>query len=260
MTRSKISTSSTKFVYFERIRKPRWQPWPLIGWDTFVFFFSSLKPLIGIQRNLTRSKISKSSTKLVLFGQIGKQRWSPWSLIGWDIFVFFSETAERNLTKLDRRQVLNIIISRNMCFIPKWSTRVHCYVAFCNNYAMCNTLQTALNCNAVCNTSYFKLRCDGNAICNVLQIASKFYHLKILKRRKKLINYKMHRFNNILLWIQLDTNLFELSMQNSQWTLHFKLVRTLFCPRALRNLGGIKTIRPSVYWFVCLSLCLSQKL
>ena len=30
-----------------------------------------------------------------------------------------------------------------------------CYVAVCNNYAICNTLQTALNCNAVCNTSYF---------------------------------------------------------------------------------------------------------
>ena len=60
-----------------------------------------------------------------------------------------------------------------------------CYVAVCNNYAICNTLQTALNCNAVCNTSYFKLRCEGNAICNVLQIASKFYHLKILKRRIK---------------------------------------------------------------------------
>ena len=94
----------------------------------------------------------------------------------------------------------------------------HCYVAVCNNYAICNTLQTALNCNAVCNTSYFKLRCEGNAICNVLQIASKLYHLKILKRRKKLINCKMHRFNIILLWIQLDTNLFELGMHNSQST------------------------------------------
>ena len=109
------------------------------------------------------------------------------------------------------------------------------YVAVCNNYAICNTLQTALNCNAVCNTSYFKLRCEGNAICNVLQIASKFYHLKILKRRKKLINCKMHRFNNILLWIQLDTNLFELGMQNSQSTLH--LVRTLFCPRTFAKFG-----------------------
>ena len=61
-----------------------------------------------------------------------------------------------------------------------------CYVAVCNNYAICNKLQTALNCNAVCNKSYFKLRCDGNAIYNVLQIASKYYHLKILKMRKKI--------------------------------------------------------------------------
>ena len=72
----------------------------------------------------------------------------------------------------------------------KWRRRAtrnaQCYVAVCNNYAICNKLQTALNCNAVCNTSYFKLRCDDNAICNVLQIASKFYHLKILKMRKKI--------------------------------------------------------------------------
>ena len=30
--------SSTKFVYFGPIRKPRWPPWPLIDWDTFDFF------------------------------------------------------------------------------------------------------------------------------------------------------------------------------------------------------------------------------
>ena len=133
-----------------------------------------------------------------------------------------------------------------------------CYVAVCNNYAICNTLQTALNCNAVCNTSYFKLRCEGNAICNVLQIASKFYHLKILKRRKKLINCKMHRFNNILLWIQLDTNLFELGMQNSQSTLH--LVRTLFCPRTFAKFWGkgIKT-HSSLCLLVCLSVPLSVR-
>ena len=117
---------------------------------------------------------------------------------------------------------------------------MRCYVAVCNNYAICNKLQTALNCSAVCNTSYFKLRCDGNAICNVLQIASKFYHLTILKRRKKFINGKMHRFNHILLWIQSDANLFELGMQKSKSTL--QLFRTLFCPRTFAKLvGGIKT-------------------
>ena len=45
----------------------------------------------------------------VIFGPIGKLRWSPWPLVGWDIFNFSSETAERNFTKLDRKQDLNIL-------------------------------------------------------------------------------------------------------------------------------------------------------
>ena len=32
----------------------------------------------------------------------------PWPLIGWDIFDFSSESTERNLTKLDRKQNLNV--------------------------------------------------------------------------------------------------------------------------------------------------------
>ena len=203
LTGSKISTSSTKFVFFGPIRKTRWPPWPLIGWDIFdfssetaernstkldrkqdlnvlyqvcvfradrknkmaamasdwlrhfwlllwnhwkefnetwqearsqhplpslcfsgrsekqdgrpglwlaeTFSTSPLKPLNGIQRNLTGSKISMSSTKFVFFGPIGKTRWPPWPLIGWDIFDFSSETAERNSTKLDRKQDLNVL-------------------------------------------------------------------------------------------------------------------------------------------------------
>ena len=200
---SKISTSSTKFVFFGPIGKTRWPPWPLIGWDIFnlssktternstklvrkqdlnilyqvcvfpadrknkmaalasdwlrhfrlllwnrwtefnetcqearsqrplpslcfsgrsekqdgrpglwlaeTFSTSPLKPLIGIQRNLTGSKISTSSTTFVFFGRIGKTRWRPWSLIGQDIFDFSSETTERNSTKLDRKQDLNVL-------------------------------------------------------------------------------------------------------------------------------------------------------
>ena len=45
----------------------------------------------------------------MFFGSIGKTRWPPWPLIGWDIFDFSSETAERNSTKLDRKQHLNIL-------------------------------------------------------------------------------------------------------------------------------------------------------
>ena len=201
LTGSKISTSSTKFVFFGPIGKTRWPPWPLIRWDIFdfsetaernstklvrkqdlnvlyqvcvfradrknkmvamahdwlkhfrlllwnrwtefnetwqearsqrslpslcfsgrsekqdgrrgvwlaeTFSTSSLKPLNGIQRILTGSKILKSSTTFVFFGPIGKTRWPPWPLIGWDIFDFSSETAERNPKKLDRMQDLNV--------------------------------------------------------------------------------------------------------------------------------------------------------
>ena len=50
-----------------------------------------------------------SSTKFVFFGPIGKTRWPSWPLIGWDVYDFSSETAERNSTKLDRKQDLNIL-------------------------------------------------------------------------------------------------------------------------------------------------------
>ena len=71
-------------------------------WLAETFLTSPLKPLNGIQRNLTGSKISTSSTKFVFFEPIGKTRLPPWPLIGWDIFDFSSETAERNWMKLDR--------------------------------------------------------------------------------------------------------------------------------------------------------------
>ena len=60
-------------------------------WLAETFSTSSLKPLIGIQRNLTGSKISMSSTKFVFFGPIEKTRWPPWPLIGWDIFDFLKK-------------------------------------------------------------------------------------------------------------------------------------------------------------------------
>ena len=78
-------------------------------WLAETFLTSPLKPLNGIQWNLTGSKISMSSTKFVFFGPIGKTRWLPWPLIGWDIFDFFSEIFERNSTKLDRKQDLNVL-------------------------------------------------------------------------------------------------------------------------------------------------------
>ena len=78
-------------------------------WLAETFSTSPLKPLNGIQQNLTGSKISTSSTKFVFFGSIGKTRWPPRHLIGWDIFDFSFETPQRNSRKLDRKQDLNTL-------------------------------------------------------------------------------------------------------------------------------------------------------
>ena len=83
-------------------------------WLAETFSTSPLKPLNRIQRNLTGSKISTPSTKFVFFWPIGKRRWPPWPLIGWDIFDFSSETAGRNSTKLDRKQDLKALYQ--VCF------------------------------------------------------------------------------------------------------------------------------------------------
>ena len=129
----------------------------------------------------------------------------------------------------------------------------HCYVAVCNNYAICNTLQTALNCNAVCNTSHFKLRCEGNAICNVLHIASKFYHLKYwagkknwstAKCRSSIISY--YELNKVPIY---SRSACKAPNQHYIWSEHYVILSPHFCERG----GG--PIRSSVYWFVCPSIC-----
>ena len=74
-------------------------------WLAETFWTSSLKPLNGIQRNLTGSKILTSSTKFVFFGLIGKTRWPPWPLIGWNIFrlLLWNHWTEFNETWQEAR-------------------------------------------------------------------------------------------------------------------------------------------------------------
>ena len=81
---------------------------PLGFWLVEESSASPLKPLTRIWQNLTGSKNVTPSIKFVFVGPIAKPRWSPWPLIGWYIFDFSSETAERNSTKLDRNQNLDV--------------------------------------------------------------------------------------------------------------------------------------------------------
>ena len=117
LTGSKISTSSTKFVFFGPIGKTRWPPLPLIGWDIFRLLLWNGQTEFNETWKEARSQ---RPTKFVLFGPIGKTRWAPWPLIGWDIFDFSSETAERDSMILDRKQDLNVL--PGLCFLG-WSEK-----------------------------------------------------------------------------------------------------------------------------------------
>ena len=87
-------------VFFGPIGKTRLPPWPLIDWDIFDFSSESA------ERNLTNLDSKQDPnvlSQICVFGPIGKTRWPPWPLIGGKFFNF-SETAQRNSTKLDRKQ------------------------------------------------------------------------------------------------------------------------------------------------------------
>ena len=84
-------------------------------WLAETFSTFPLKPLKGIKRNLIGSKKSTSSTKFVFFGPIGKTRWPPWPLIGWDIFDFSSDGwMEFNKTWQEARFQCPL---PNLCFL-----------------------------------------------------------------------------------------------------------------------------------------------
>ena len=67
-------------------------------WLAETFSTSPLKPLNGIQRNLTGSKISKPSTKFVFFGPIGKTRRPP----GLWLAEMFSTSSLKPLNGIQR--------------------------------------------------------------------------------------------------------------------------------------------------------------
>ena len=77
-------------------------------WLAKTFSTSPLKPLNGIQRNLTGIKISTSSTKFVFSGQSEKQDGCPGLWLS-ETFSTSPLKLKRNSTKLDRKQNLNVL-------------------------------------------------------------------------------------------------------------------------------------------------------
>ena len=81
---------------------------PSISRWLIILSTSSLKLLSGIQRNLKGARSWRPLTSLWFSGRSENRR-PPWPMIGWDIFDFSSKTAERNSTKLDRKQYINVL-------------------------------------------------------------------------------------------------------------------------------------------------------
>ena len=101
---SKISTS-TKFMFLDRSEKQNVRP----GLWLAETFSTSLKPpLTGFNETWHEARSQRHLPSLCFSGRSEKTRSWPWPLIGWDIFDFSSETAERNSMKLDRKQDLNV--------------------------------------------------------------------------------------------------------------------------------------------------------
>ena len=91
---SKISTSSTKFVFFEPIGKPRSQPRPLTDWDIFTSLLKLLS-CMGLKK-IDRKQDINGLYQCFDFLPIGKLRRPAWPLTGLGILDFFSEAAEWN--------------------------------------------------------------------------------------------------------------------------------------------------------------------
>ena len=56
---------------------------------------------------------------LLLFVAIGNPRWPPWTLIGWDIFVFFSRTTAWTITKLTTN--VPLVVLKKCWYFLLWS-------------------------------------------------------------------------------------------------------------------------------------------
>ena len=167
----KISTSSTKFVFFGPIWKTRCPP---CVWFAETFSTSPLKPLNGIQRNLTGIKISISSNKFVFLGRSEKTRWLPLSPIGWDSFNFSSETSTM-CTQLSCGWKITVIVAMKS---KQW-TLVTVFADFINYPVLWLTGKVVMLNNYIAFANFYSFK-----ILHILSIIhdTKSLHISILQQ------------------------------------------------------------------------------
>ena len=90
----------------------------------------------------------------------------PFFTIPWDLSRGYKTkviTLPPKISTITSNEEKNVDMSMEMLNSFNTCSSWLCYVAVCNNYANCNKLQTALNCNAVCNTSQTAFRVLKNS-------------------------------------------------------------------------------------------------
>ena len=120
------------------------------------------------------------------FYDLAWTRW--WLLTFWNV---------RMVHTVNSIQILHVYMGKKSLLYSLYNiknSRVHngkegdsLSLVLCNNRTICNTLQIALNRNAIFNSSYYilyKMSCEGNVIWKILQIASKCYHLSWFQKNE----------------------------------------------------------------------------
>ena len=109
--------SSTRFVFFGPIGKPRRPHWPLIGSDILDFFSASTG------QNSTKLYRKQDLNVLYRVCDFRADRKTKMASLSFDwLKDIFSVTAERNSTELDRKQDLNA--STKLCFRADRKTKM----------------------------------------------------------------------------------------------------------------------------------------
>ena len=127
LTGSNFLTSYTMFVFFRPTGKTRWLPRPPIDRNIST---SPLKSMNRIQARKQELNVLYQVCLGFFAGRSGKTRRLLHALIGWDMFDFSSETAERNSTKLDRKQDL-IVFYQFVFFGPRLKNKMTAWPLIC---------------------------------------------------------------------------------------------------------------------------------